>query len=81
MATCNRKRMLSMDKLEKTFKMFDKDGSGALDINELKEAFSGAAIPDDVWDEVIKEVDENKDGEVIFNNLVASLFLFIDLIL
>ena len=36
-----------------------KDGSGALDINELKEAFSGSAIPDDVWDEVIKEVDEN----------------------
>ena len=79
MATCNRKKMLEVNKLETAFKMFDKDGSGALDIDELKEVFSGAAIPDDVWDEVIKEVDENKDGEVKINIFIALRSNFLNL--
>ena len=66
--------MLSKDKLEVAFKIFDKvlyifewniifkDGSGALDISELKQVFSGADVSDEVWNELIKEVDENNDG-------------------
>ena len=41
---------------------FEKDGSGALDISELKEVFSGANVSDEVWNELVKEVDENNDG-------------------
>eukprot|EP00828_Plagiopyla_frontata_P016257 TRINITY_DN2120_c0_g1_i4.p2 TRINITY_DN2120_c0_g1~~TRINITY_DN2120_c0_g1_i4.p2 ORF type:complete len:262 (+),score=49.50 TRINITY_DN2120_c0_g1_i4:571-1356(+) len=66
MATCNRQHMLSKDKLEVAFKIFDKDGSGALDISELKEVFSGANVSDEVWNELVQEVDENNDGQIQF---------------
>jgi len=43
--------------------MFDKDGNGTLDLHEIKDIFSGSgAVDDKVWDDLIKEVDENGDG-------------------
>ena len=64
------------------FKMFDKvinsqviifqknqqDGSGYISSDELKDMFSGGSqkIEDSVWNELIKEVDQNGDGQVIF---------------
>lgn len=42
MATVNKKKLLSMENLEKTFKMLDDDGSGSIDIDEIKNAFKGA---------------------------------------
>jgi len=63
----SRKKILSKDRLESVFQMFDKDGSGFLEISELKEIFnpSGQKVIDDkVWDSLIKEVDENSDGKI-----------------
>lgn len=34
-----------------------------IDINEFKEVY-GKAIPDNIWKDMIKEIDENGDGEV-----------------
>lgn len=65
MATINRENLLSKLRLETAFKMFDKDGSGSLSIRELKEIFGGDKISDEIWREIIKEVDDNGDGEVI----------------
>lgn len=47
--------------------MFDKDGSGYISIEEIKELFgygtkSNQQVSDDVWKDMIKEVDENSDG-------------------
>lgn len=45
------------------FKMFDKDGSGTLDLAEIKEMFGGSGqIAEHVWKDLIKEVDDNGDG-------------------
>ena len=41
MATINREKLLSKEKLEIAFKMFDKDGSGTVSVLELKENFGG----------------------------------------
>jgi len=65
MATINRKKMLSKERLEAIFKMIDKDGNGFLDADELKEIFNPGnqrEIDDNVWVELIKEVDDNGDG-------------------
>ena len=64
----NRQKMLSIDKLEATFKAFDIDGSGKIGIHELKEMMEGdmQLANDDEWFEVIAEADSNGDGEIDF---------------
>jgi len=55
--------------LEKTFKTFDKDGNGQIDMGELKEMFERMSCPID--DEDLKELyarlDENGDGILEFD--------------
>ena len=48
------------------FKRFDKDGSGKISSKELREAFTqmGLKLSDEKIDEMIKECDTNKDGEI-----------------
>lgn len=48
-ASINRDQVLSRQRLEMAFKTFDKDGSGFLTVDELKEIFGGGRIPDDIW--------------------------------
>lgn len=40
------------------------DGSGALTVDELKELFGGGRVPEDLWQQIIKEVDNNGDGQI-----------------
>ena len=56
-------KILTEDRLKKAFDMFDKDGSGALDFNEIKVYFGGN---DETWKKVLKEIDLNGDGQVDF---------------
>jgi len=56
---------MSRKNLEIAFKTFDIDGSGSISANELKEILlNGATVQSNVIDEIIKEVDNNGDGEV-----------------
>jgi len=43
--------------------MFDKDNSGKLSVQEIKNIFGGT---EETWQKVISEVDANNDGEVDF---------------
>jgi calcium-dependent protein kinase len=63
-ACTNRNKLLNKDKLEQTFKLFDKDGNGSISAAEIKNVL-GAAIGDQKeLDKMIKEVDENGDQEI-----------------
>lgn len=75
MATISRENLLSKQRLEMAFKMFDKDGSGSLSISELKDIFGGEKISDEIWREIVKEVDDNGDGEVLFYKILFFLIL------
>jgi len=69
MATINRQKLLSKERLEAVFKLFDKDGNGYLTADELREIFNpGNAkdIDEKVWAELIKEVDQNGDGQISY---------------
>jgi len=46
--------------------LFDKDGSGSISIDEIKGIFGSdeTAVSDEVWKELLAEVDANGDGSV-----------------
>ena len=67
------KKVLTEDRLEKAFKMFDKDGNGLLSIGEIIEVFGGDAS---YWKKIIEEVDSNNDGEVDFNEFKIIMGVF-----
>ena len=69
------KKILTEDRLEKAFKMFDKDGNGYLSIAEIIEVFGGDEA---YWKKIIEEVDHNNDGEVDFNEFKKIMGVFND---
>ena len=58
--------------LEEAFRLFDKDGSGSITRDEIKEAFrsviadTGEELPEDEIDYMIKEFDVDGDGTIDF---------------
>lgn len=49
-ATVNKKKLLTNEKLELAFNLFDKDGSGAISASEVKDVLGiGKNVDDKVW--------------------------------
>ena len=64
-ATMNDKALLSSDKLQTAFKMFDKDGGGTISNDEIKQILSfGQNLDEKVINDIIQQVDGNGDGEI-----------------
>jgi calcium-dependent protein kinase len=76
-ATINRKKLLAKGNLEATFKLIDKDGSKSITAEELKDFFAGQGQhewDDKVWDALLREVDENSDGEISYAEFKSMMF-------
>ena len=66
-ASMNEKQLLTNEKLQAAFKMFDKDNSGMISAAEIKEVLGfGKSISEDAVNAMIKQVDDNNDGEISF---------------
>ena len=66
-ATINKKKLLSNEKLEAAFRLFDQDGSGTISADEVRDVLGvGKAIDSKIWDDIVLEVDVNGDGEISF---------------
>lgn len=91
-ATMEKTVYLREEKLYMAFKMFDKDDDGKITANELKEVlgsnktknlfyFLGQDMYVDkdskFWDDLVKEVDLNGDGVVIFSFILVTFRLII----
>ena len=59
--------------MEQSFKLFDlvllyiiyiQDGNGLITRSEVEELFGGHRLDDTMWNEILTECDENKDGMV-----------------
>jgi len=75
-AAMNEKQLTSNDKLKAAFKMFDKDDSGKITPDEIKEVLGfgqANALSNTAIDEILKQVDENGDGEISFEEFVAMM--------
>lgn len=76
MATMNEQQLMSKEKLKQAFKMFDKDNSGTISKQEIRDALGN--LDEEVADKMISEVDDNGDGEISFDefermmNMVAG---------
>ena len=67
-ATMNEKNLFSEKKLKAAFKMFDKDDSGFISKDEVKESLQKIQkFSEEELNEIINQVDENGDGEISFD--------------
>ena len=79
-ATINKESLLSDEKLKGAFQLFDKDNSGSISADEVKnilgvgKKFGTASI----WDEIINEVDVNGDGEISFDEFRVMMQKFLE---
>lgn len=64
LATTNRQKVLNKERLEATFKTFDKDGSGSISADEIRSMLGSSLTDKKALDAIIKEVDSNGDGEI-----------------
>ncbi len=67
LAATNRQKLLNKEKLESTFKIFDKDGNGTISKEEIKSLLCAKTDDKKLIDEIVKEVDQNGDGEISLN--------------
>eukprot|EP00347_Sterkiella_histriomuscorum_P020848 403336235 len=66
-ATMDKRKLLTNEKLEAAFNLFDRDGGGSISAAEIKEVLGvGKNIDEKIWNEIIMEVDANGDGEISF---------------
>jgi len=69
-ATLDAQTYMRDDYLRTAFDMFDKDGSGKIDKEEIRELLAGEdmsnIISKDELEKYLSEVDENGDGEIDF---------------
>jgi len=67
---------LNVDKLMQAFNMFDKDKSGRIDANELRDAIGGELNATDmaVWSQMVNEVDVNGDGQIDFDEFLKMMY-------
>lgn len=73
-ATMHRHRLDKEDNLSKAFKFFDKDDSGYITRDELKQAMTEYGMGDEATiDEVIQDVDTDNDGRINYDEFVAMM--------
>lgn len=76
-ATMDKDKLTSKTNLELAFKSFDKDGSGKINLKEIKLIFNNTAIKDDnVFQNMISEADNNHDGEISLEEFKALMVSF-----
>ena len=75
-AAMNENQLTTNEKMQAAFKMFDKDGSGIISADEIREvlSFGGTnTLTKVVLDAIIKQVDENGDGKISYEEFVDML--------
>lgn len=78
-ASMNEKEMLNSDRLRVAFSIFDSKGSGTIQADDLIEVLSyfdavDESLDSNVIHRIIKQVDENGDGEIDFEEFTAMMF-------
>lgn len=76
-AATNRQKVLNKERLEATFKTFDKDGSGSISAEEIRVMLGNNLTDRKALDAIIKEVDLNGDGEISLSEFKEMMIKFL----
>ncbi|KAE8696783.1 RNA pseudouridine synthase 2 [Hibiscus syriacus] len=72
--TMHRHKLEREDNIRKSFQFFDKDSSGFITRDELRQAMTQYGMGDEATiDEVIEDVDTDKDGRINYEEFVAMM--------
>ncbi|KAB1217425.1 Calcium-dependent protein kinase 30 [Morella rubra] len=73
--TIHLQRMENDEHFRRAFMFFDKDGSGYIETNELREALAddSGETDNDVLNDILREVDTDKDGRISYEEFVAMM--------
>lgn len=72
-ATMHLSKVVKEDNLFAAFQYFDKDGSGYITLDELQQACEEFGVGDTHLEEIIREIDEDNDGQIDYNEFVAMM--------
>lgn len=72
-AAADQERLLHSKQIEQVFQIFDADGNGFIEWDELKEAMACVQMKDSDYKSLIKEYDQDGDGKVIFIFLLFQI--------
>ncbi|WOG81915.1 hypothetical protein DCAR_0101071 [Daucus carota subsp. sativus] len=72
-ATLHMNKMEREENLVRAFAFFDKDGSGYITIDELQQACKDFGLGDVKLDEMIKEIDQDNDGRIDYNEFTTMM--------
>lgn len=66
---------MTSERLALAFKMFDKDNSGMITPSEIRQVLSASEskIPNQIIDAVIKQVDQNGDGQISLEEFTSLM--------
>jgi calcium-dependent protein kinase len=79
-ATLHNEILTSTKNLQAAFRAFDRDGSGRISASELRMLLSDGALSEEaLWIDVIKEVDQNGDGEIDLKEFESLLMSKLDI--
>ena len=76
-ASLNKEKLLSKENIKTAFDLFDEDGSGFISTEELKNILgkgTNSNLSEDVWISIIKEIDENSDGQISFDEFSDVMY-------
>ena len=67
-ATSDKQNIINDQKLQTAFDFFDKDKSGSISVDEIKEVLGvkKKLTDDNIWNELIREADADGNGEIDF---------------
>ncbi len=78
-ATINKRALLNEQNLKATFDLFDKDGGGSISAEEIAQILGRNMSKDpSVWQEIVKEVDLNGDGQIDFAEFKTMMSHFVN---
>ena len=76
-ASMDRFKLLRVENLEAAFKAFDKDGSGSITADEIRQVLNVNNCESNVFDNILREVDQDGNGEIDlqeFKTMMLKLF-------